>query len=368
MVNMLFKGIVQHSELKTMLKKLDGKGKKALSDDVIIKFHKDKLTFTKAYHHMNVSFYLKVDNVEIDESLSIKVKFKGLLKLFNISDEEEVCIELTGYDNELKTYVNGMSVSIGYEVVEDENYYLSDGNQMLFSLSYDELASIINSVGFSIGKDYWTESLKGFHFINDSGELCVETSDARRLSRTLMGNVKLHSEFNFIVCAKILKALLKLMTAKDMKMTFYLNDNELYVEWSDGYVEIILIEANFPDFKKIIPVDFVYDWQIDGTELLNVLNVVKAIDDMVVLRCDDKGLYVENANKHEFSSSYQLQDVMVTGGNIEIALNVDFILDILRSTKASTVTIKANGEVLPVVVDVGNQSSLTYVVLPIKRY
>ena len=129
--------------------------------------------------------------------------------------------------------------------------------------------------------------------------------------------------------------------------------NERAVKFAFNNIVIFsrLIDSFFPDTEKLFENDFTTQISTNKAELLKAAMRVKLISkktdyNTVILKFDNEGLELR-AESYATGKAVEHLTAEVTGDDIEIAFNIDYILDFVKTADAELIQIKFNGPINP---------------------
>ncbi|HSR37723.1 MAG TPA: DNA polymerase III subunit beta, partial [Phnomibacter sp.] len=131
-------------------------------------------------------------------------------------------------------------------------------NKTLFAVSNDDLRPAMTGVFFELMKD-------GLQFV---------ATDAHRLVKYKRTDVSCPKTDNFIVPKKPLNLLKSALPDNEDEITVSYNANHLFVVHGTTQMSCRLIDARFPDYKVVIPVDNPYKMTVSKSDFQQALRRV----------------------------------------------------------------------------------------------
>src|SRR6187431_1204127 len=143
-----------------------------------------------------------------------------------------------------------------------------------FTMTSSALVTAINKSLFAVSNDDLRPAMTGVFFeLDKKGMTCVAT-DAHRLVRFKRTDVSCPKSDNFIVPKKPLTLLKSALPANDDEISLSYNSNHLFVKHGGTELVCRLIDARFPDYKVVIPVDNPYKLTVTKSDFQQALRRV----------------------------------------------------------------------------------------------
>ena len=203
------------------------------------------------------------------------------------------------------------------------------------------------------------------------GFLLVAT-DGYRLSlrHYKMANNQASESSSFIVPARVFRELLSLKDeSKDINMYISQQNNQILFEQDDTILIGRLIEAEFPNFAKIIPSDFSVSVSFDREELLKAVKIcsVFARDsaNIIKLALAKDHIMVSSGSSAIGENSVRV-DAKLSGEENEIAFNARYLLDALSNIDEKDLVFDMIGPLNPGVFRIQGDTSYLHMIMPIR--
>lgn len=207
----------------------------------------------------------------------------------------------------------------------------------------------------------------------DTKEICFVATDSFRLSEYTKGY-----EFNefksFLIPAPVAQNLVKVTASFEGEVSLGYGDGQLVVR-KDGYTVISrLTDAVFPDYSRIIPVDFQYHIQVFKKDLISIFRQVQIFNDVynqVVLSIKKDSLTLTSHNQQGEGGVHVVTAVLekVGGGSeeqIDLKFNYMYFLEALQHVATETVTVLVSGAQKPLLLKDDNGSYMA-LVMPMSK-
>lgn len=213
-----------------------------------------------------------------------------------------------------------------------------------FTMTSGELVTAINKTIFAVSSDDLRPAMTGVYFELDKKGLTFVATDAHRLVRYALKNIKCPQKDAFIVPRKPLNLLKGALPDNEDELTLSYNSNHLFV--THGGTELVcrLIDARFPDYKVVIPSDNPYRMVINKNDFQNALRRVSVFSNkstnQIALNISGSQLQL-TAQDVDFSNEGNERMVcQYDGEDLQIAFNAKFLIEMLNGADTAEVNME----------------------------
>lgn len=201
-------------------------------------------------------------------------------------------------------------------------------NKTLFAVSNDDLRPAMTGVFFELMKD-------GMQFV---------ATDAHRLVKYKRTDVSCPKTDNFIVPKKPLNLLKSALPDNEDEITVSYNANHLFVVHGTTQMSCRLIDARFPDYKVVIPVDNPYKMTVSKSDFQQALRRVSIFSNkstnQVALTITGSQLQLQ-AQDIDFSfEGSERMPCQYNGQDLQIAFNAKFLIEMLNAADTQEVVME----------------------------
>ncbi len=339
-------------------------------NNVLLNAEGSRLIFSGTNLEVAIQCYI---NAEVKGEGAITVPARLLQSYISLLKEEKV--ELSVDENNSLLVESGSSHTKIKGIAAEEFPIIPSVNKdNVFIVNRKELEQGITQTVFAAAANSTRPVLSGLLFDLRNGVFKLVATDSYRLAEKRIA-VKdgLKFELQALVPAKIVGELGKILnkaTVEEVEITISKNQILFVV----GEVRMIsrLIEGKFPDYEKIIPKQGKTKISVKTDDLSLVVkrvalfarennnNIKCAItnDDKMVISTDETKVGEEKA---EISGK-------VDGENNKIALNSQFLLDVLNYIQAPEIIIELDDKLSPAVIKNATEAEKTYlyIIMPLK--
>lgn len=213
-----------------------------------------------------------------------------------------------------------------------------------FKMPSSALVTAINKCLFAVSNDDLRPAMTGVFFeLSESGITCVAT-DAHRLVRFSRLDVSCPETTTFIVPKKPLTLLKSVLPNTQDELTISYNTNHLFVKHEGTEMACRLIDARFPDYKVVIPMDNPYKLTVNKNDFQNALRRVSVFSNkstnQVALTISGSELQLA-AQDVDFSfEGNERMACQYDGEDLQIAFNAKFLIEMLNAADTDEIVIE----------------------------
>ena len=210
-----------------------------------------------------------------------------------------------------------------------------------FELASSALLTAINKTIFAVSNDDLRPAMTGIYFELDPKGLSFVATDAHRLVRYRRKDASCPANDSFIVPKKPLNLLKSALPDNEDVLKISYNSNHLFVDHGSTQLVCRLIDARFPDYKVVIPVDNPYLMTVNRADFQSALRRVSIFSNkstyQVALSISGSELQL-TAQDIDFSfEGTERMSCQYKGEDMQIAFNAKFLVEILNATDSTEV-------------------------------
>ena len=213
-----------------------------------------------------------------------------------------------------------------------------------FTMTSTSLVTAINKSLFAVSNDDLRPAMTGVFFeLDKKGLTCVAT-DAHRLVKYKRTDVSCPKTDTFIVPKKPLNLLKSALPDNDDELNVSYNSNHLFVKHGGTELVCRLIDARFPDYKVVIPIDNPYKLTVNKSDFQSALRRVSVFSNkstnQVALSISGSELQLA-AQDVDFSfEGNERMSCQYDGEDLQIAFNAKFLIEMLNAAETPEINIE----------------------------
>ena len=237
----------------------------------------------------------------------------------------------------------------------------------------DDFKRIVSETLFACQKNETRRNLMGLHLDPANSWLQVTTTDGHRLAQTKAEIETGKDNADHILPragAAIICKVLEIAKAKpDVLVTSHYDAKTAIYRFHDIVIHSRLVEDKFPNVDSIIPKDNPSKLTVDRVQLMGALKIIAAMSTdkfKPVGVAINAGSMVLGSEPGENGVAREAIPIHYDGEPITIVFNAVYLLDVLRISKADSVTLGFDGSLNPLLVTFPNNPCFQGVVMPLR--
>lgn len=309
-------------------------------EDFLFEVEKNRLTVMAT----DLETFMKVElEVEAREPGKVCIPAKILMdSLKNIPDQPLTFSIDTNFSIEL-TSSNGKYKVMG-ENPDNFPKEPETGDATTFNISSSVLVRAINKTLFAVSSDDLRPAMGGVFLEMDEAGLQFVSTDAHRLVRYKRSDITMEGRAGIIIPKKPLTLLKSALPDNEDELTLSFSDKHFFVEHGTTRMSCRLIDARFPDYRVVIPIDNPYTLRVNRTEFQGALRRVSIFSNkstnQVVLNITGSELQL-SAQDIDFSfEGTERMQCQYEGEDLQIAFNARFLIEILAASDTEEVSLE----------------------------
>lgn len=239
-----------------------------------------------------------------------------------------------------------------------------------FSLSGKVFSDMINKTSFAASGNLTRPVLSGVCFDLKTDRFTMVATDSYRLSEIGFNLIdRLEKSFTSIVPARTTIELGKIIGKyEDARVDVFFTKNQILFRVEDIELTSRLIEGVFPDYQKIIPAAKKSLAQVKRDDFLTALRKVSLfVPDNNCVKIEVKGdtlkLFTEETQVGSGDTSVL---IALEGEENTIALNSQYLLDVLQVLDSENVFLELTDKLSPVVLRTEKDDNFLHIIMPLK--
>jgi DNA polymerase III subunit beta len=284
------------------------------------------------------------------------------------AEEEEPTVALTSSSG--KYQVRGLSA-------EDYPSLPTVEDGQAAEVSAEALIEGLRGALFSTSSDETKQVLTGVHLMSEPELLEFAATDGHRLAVVQAAEQAPGSTadlaMNVTVPAKALRELERMLQGYNSTDPVSLKFDQTQVLFELGRQRLTtrLLEGQYPNYRQLIPKQFVRQMTLDRRQFIASLERIAVLagqkNDIVKLSLDSAQQKLAiSAEAQEVGSGREEMDAQITGDELEIAFNVRYLLDGLKTFASNDVQFQCNSATSPAVLVPLGELKMTYLVMPVQ--
>lgn len=335
-------------------------------NNVLLEAQQDKLKLAATNTELSIIHWMRAHT---EQEGIFTIPARNFTDLVNSLPNDQVDLEL----NEFVLNLTCGKVNANFRGVDADEFPLMpmyDEDEKDFAVNAMEFKNALEHVVFSASDDESHPVLTGVLFEFDGDNLTLVTADGFRMSRKSIEQVNQYvpQGVSLIVPAKAMRELLRIID-QDEPILIMVDQNRIVFKLNDTVLASSLLDGNFPDYTRIIPGSHEVSVVVNKTKLLQACRraaiFAREEANIVAFNVLEDSVDV-SSTAAEYGGGETRLDAVVSGGKIEIAVNVRFFIEALSNLNSEEVLLEFDKATNPIVVkEVGDiDNSFVHVVMP----
>jgi len=337
-------------------------------NNILLKAEGQKLHFSATNLEVAIQCFIPA---EVKNEGAITVPAKLLTSYVSLLKDEKVEIYLMERETiQIKsatsqTKIKGINASEFPVIpkVEKENTIKVDTrdlekavNQTVFAASTNTSRPVLAGVLFDVNKDI----------------VKVVATDSYRLAeKTIKIKEKGNIQIQCIVPARTVMELGKvLVKSEEKEVEINFAKNQVSFNIGDVVLMSRLIEGKFPPYDKIIPKDTKTKLEVLAEDLANVVRRVSLFarenNNSIKISATNDGKLTVSTDETRVGEEKAELNVKISGENNKIALNAQYLLDVLNFIESESISLEIDDKLSPAVVKPVKDKDYIYIIMPLK--
>ncbi len=234
-----------------------------------------------------------------------------------------------------------------------------------------EFSRAINQIAIATSQDESRPILGGVLLTKKEKGIEIAATDGYRLSTGEISSEKNEMEKTYIFPIRTLLEVMKIAKeekSKEIRILIIKDQNQVVFLFEDNEIVSRIIDGEFPDFQKIVPVSFTTQAIIDKEELINSVKLAAVFAresaNIIKFKIKAKELTL-SANAPSVGENSTSLEIDCQGDDLEIAFNYRFLLDFLQVCEGERVVFETNGALNPGVFKT-EKPGFIHIIMPVR--
>jgi DNA polymerase III subunit beta len=178
--------------------------------------------------------------------------------------------------------------------------------------------------------------------------------------------------FEVTVPAKALRELEKMLGSgqEGDRLGLQLEQGQVVFGWGDRKLTTRTLEGKYPDYRLLIPKQFQRQITLDRKQTLSALERIAVLADqsnLVKFSIDSvNGSIALSVESQDRGSGRESLVAQISGADLDIAFNIKYLMDGLKTLLTQEIVISLNGPLEPVILTPLGGVKMTYLVMPVQ--
>lgn len=353
--------------LKTVSRAVSGHNTLPVLGNILIRAEGKKVYFAATNLEVSITTSVEAD-VKNEGSITVPSKIlTSYTSLLGKGDDLELRL-VDGLALEIKSKGSKTKIK-GISADEFPNISRVDSGVRL-SLKAEDFRATVSQVAFAAQENSARPILSGVFFGVEKGTLRVAATDSYRLSEKRLTIETAKEDKNCVIPVRAIFEADRLVVGSE-KVNITISENQ--VMFAVGGTELVsrLIDGQFPDYQQIVPKKSSTQFSVNRAEFeLSVRRVsifAKENNQHMKMEILNDGSLTVYTDATEVGEERTTMSVKMTGDTMVIALNADYVLDILGALSTSeNIHLELDGKMSPAVFKPEKAAEFIHLIMPLK--
>lgn len=282
-------------------------------------------------------------------------------------------VEFKYDDNERKIYIKSNRSKFSFLSMDAVDFPCISkfDSQHSFEIADVTLRDLIECTSFACSSEESRPVFTGCFLELRDEAIVMAATDTHRLAVKTDEVEGLGGGQSMIIPAKILNELSKILVS-DMPRTVKVEccPTKISFEFDNVYIYSRLIEGQYPDYRRVIPLEFKTIITMDTAEIRGIIDrigLISKTNEYNVIRWEfaNGTVKISSANP-EIGNAEEYAEAVIDGSDISINFNADYINAALKLIKSDKFTMALNGPLAAVCIRTEAEPNFTYIVTPVR--
>lgn len=243
-------------------------------------------------------------------------------------------------------------------------------SENLFSVESSVMDEMIAKTLYAVSPDDLRRNLAGIYFEKVGKQsIRLVATDGHRLSLVEKDIGKeINLKRNFVVPKKGVSELRKMLKLSD-NVSIGCGKNDFIAAGEEFTLIIRLIDAEFPDYKQVIPEVTKMTLQVKQSEFLSAIRRVSILSaektKSIKMKVADKTMTLASVSP-EIGEAKEVVPIDYNGDSVELGFNARYLMDALEVMNEDTVQMGITDELSPAVIKPVGESVYVSVIMPMR--
>jgi len=258
--------------------------------------------------------------------------------------------------------------------VDDFPSITDDHDIKLYNIHGSVLRDLISKTAFAMATDEMRKNLNGV-LLESGSEGAVNlfrmvATDGHRLALAKGETAEFCQEMakGIIIPRKGLMEIKRIIDDHDV-VGIGLNKNMLVVKTENTILKVSLVDADYPDYKRVIPAEKGIGVVLEKQSFLHALkrmNVVSSERYSGVILSFSNGKMVLNSTNLDVGEATEEIDIAYTGDDVDVGFNVNYLLDAIAVVNNDNILLDVGLGLKPSVIKPAERDDFLCIVMPLK--
>jgi len=339
-----------------------------------IEVYAHELVLVTSNSDISIKISIKDESLKVEATGAILIPGKYFVEIIRKLNGEAVRFSQLD-DNIMRIEAGNSDVTLNLINVDDYpdiDFVVSDNP---IRMEARVMRAVIRQTTFAASTIENRPILTGVNIRVDGGKLTAIATDSFRLSQKWIDLQAAFEKMNVVIPGRSLDELSKVLDAINLdEILIHLDHKSILFEYGSVLFQSRLLDGNFPETSRLIPVDFPIVIKFSKNDLFVAVDRAALLSARegsasivkLNLRADNVVEITSNSPEIGKISEEVFPLEKVAGGTIKIAFSSKYFMEALKTFNSEQIFVKFTGEIRPFVIEGENDPGLVQLILPVR--
>ena len=338
----------------------------SILSNIYLEVNNDSLTIKATDMKVNFQTVVPVNVIEPGSTTVFGDKFLGIISSF---PHDEIEFSLKDINVIVKPTTLKKPEYKLKSIASDKFPEFPVSTTPFFEMSIKDFREMIQQSVFAVSDDETRYFMNGVYLEKTEGNINMVSTDGRRLAFIgKKADKKINDFSGIIIPPKILNTVVK-RSGDEGLISISVNDKMIFINFASYNFSSVLIEGNFPNYKKVIPENQDFSLSVKRDEMLNALHRVAL---MVEKKSHRIYLGISSGRLAVYSEESEIGTVedeipcQYDGEEITIALNYRYVEEPFRVISDEEIKIRFSSATKAITIEPVPAKDFFHIVMPMQ--
>lgn len=304
---------------------------------------------------------------QVEEEGATTVPAKLFLELINSLAQDKITLETT--DGALVVKSKKTKTILQTTPKDEFPLLFEEKGEKTLEFAKGTMKHLFGRIIFATSTETTRPALSGVLLQEENGKTTIVATDGYRMSLDEIETKDKEILSKLIIPSRILREATNLSEEADVKLYISQKTNQILFEGEHTIIVGRMIEAEFPNYKKVIPTDEATVVSIDREELLRAVKTcaifAREAANIITLSLTKDGTIVA-AKTPSLGENTVVVESVLKGEENEIAFNARYLLEALSNVTDNELSFSMTGPLNPGVFRVVGNTHFLHLIMPIR--
>ena len=235
----------------------------------------------------------------------------------------------------------------------------------------ESLVTGIKSVWYSSATSSIKPELSSVCVTPEENSIVFVATDGLRLAEKIIKTKQIPDFSQILIPVKNAVEIIRVFEGVEENLKMVIEQNQIAISYNDIYLVSRIVEGSFPNYKAIIPKEFVSEVTVLKQDLVNCFKTSSIFTDSFnhtkfIVHAEEKTIEIITKNNNVGENSTTIHGVII-GDSMDINFNYKYIMDALVSINSDSLKLSFSGINKPMIMKPVGDESFLYLLMPMNR-